>query len=243
LKEISTNRRGDVATQPDDLLEEQKAYYRARAGEYDEWFLRQGRYDRGPEHHAQWFAEVDEVRAALERFRPAGRVLELACGTGWWTEQLVRYAGAVTAVDASDEVMELNRHRIGDAKVRYEKADIFAWKPDGRYDAAFFSFWLSHVPPERFAAFWEMLRGALAPGGRVFLVDSLRDELSTATDHRLAAEDDVVTERKLNDGRRFNIYKIFYSPAELVAKLDAIGWDAEMHGTESFFLYGHASPR
>jgi 2-polyprenyl-3-methyl-5-hydroxy-6-metoxy-1,4-benzoquinol methylase len=232
-----------VATQANDLIEQQKEYYRARAGEYDEWFLRSGRYDRGPGHRAQWFAEVDEVRAALERFRPAGRVLELACGTGWWTEQLVRFADTVTAVDASDEVLELNRQRMGDPKVRYERADIFAWEPDGRYDVVFFSFWLSHVPPERFAAFWEMLRGALAPGGRVFLVDSLRTELSTATDHRLGNEEDIVMERKLNDGRSFQIYKIFYSPAELAAKLDAIGWDAEMHGTESFFLYGHAQPR
>lgn len=232
-----------MATHPNELLEEQKAYYRARAGEYDEWFLRQGRYDHGPGHRAQWSAEVDEVRAALERFRPAGRVLELACGTGWWTEQLVRYADSVTAVDASDEVMELNRRRVGDAKVRYERADIFAWEPDGQYDVAFFSFWLSHVPPERFAGFWEMLRGALAPGGRVFLVDSLNAELATAADQRPGAGDEVVIERKLNDGRSFQIVKVFYAPAELAAKLDAMGWDARMHGTESFFLYGHASPR
>ncbi|HEX6751512.1 MAG TPA: class I SAM-dependent methyltransferase, partial [Longimicrobium sp.] len=89
-----------------DLIEQQKEYYRARAGEYDEWFERTGRYDRGPDHRARWFAEVEEVRAALERFRPAGRVLELACGTGWWTEQLLRWADEVTAVDASDEVLE-----------------------------------------------------------------------------------------------------------------------------------------
>src|SRR3954469_20073525 len=144
-----------------DLIEQQKDYYSARAGEYDEWFQREGRYDRGPEHRARWFAEVDEVRAALERFRPAGRVLELACGTGWWTEQLVRFADSVTAVDASDEVLGLNRLRVGDAKVRRERADIFAWRPDAAYDVVFFSFWLSHVPPERFDGFWARVREAL----------------------------------------------------------------------------------
>jgi len=225
-----------------DLIEQQKDYYRARAGEYDEWFQREGRYDRGPEHRARWFAEVDEVRAALERFRPAGRVLELACGTGWWTEQLVRFADSVTAVDASDEVLELNRRRVGDAKVRRERADIFAWRPDAAYDVVFFSFWLSHVPPERFDGFWAMVREALAPGGRVFFIDSLRTELSTATDHRLAGEGDVVLERKLNDGRRFHIYKVFYDPAELTAKLNSIGWRAEVRATGSFFLHGEASP-
>ena len=232
-----------MPTQADELIEQQKEYYRARAGEYDEWFLRTGRYDRGPEFRARWLAEVDQVRAALDRFRPAGRVLELACGTGWWTEQLVRHADAVTAVDASAEVLELNRRRVGDARVRREQADLFAWRPDAAYDVVFFSFWLSHVPPERFAAFWKMVRGALAPGGRVFFVDSLRTELSPATDHRLAEEGDVVTERKLNDGRRFHIYKVFYDPAGLQARLASLGWNARVAGTENFFLHGQATPR
>ena len=228
-------------TNPTDerLIEEQKAYYRSRAGEYDEWFLRQGRYDHGPEFRAGWEAEVDQVRRELERFGPGGSVLELACGTGWWTEQLVRWAGRVTAVDASAEVLALNRRRVGDEKVRRIQADLFAWRPEERYDVVFFSFWLSHVPPERFEAFWEMVAGALAPGGRVFFVDSLRTELSTAKDHALPDPDDVVSVRKLNDGQQFHIVKIFYDPAALAARLRALGWRIEVSATDRFFLYGH----
>ena len=229
-----------MATRDDDLIEQQKAYYRVRAGEYDEWFLRQGRYDHGPEFRARWEREVEEVRSALERFRPAGRVLELACGTGWWTEQLIRHADALTAVDASAEVLALNAERVKDPKVRRMQADLFAWTPDGGYDAVFFSFWLSHVPPERFESFWAMVRGALNPGGRVFFVDSLRTELSTAADHVLPDEGDIVAERKLNDGSRYSIYKIFYHPAQLQARLEALGWRAAVSSTESFFLYGEA---
>jgi len=70
-------------------IEEQIEYYRARSGEYDEWFLRQGRYDRGPALNEAWFREVRAVRAALDTFRPTGNLLELACGTGLWTEQLL----------------------------------------------------------------------------------------------------------------------------------------------------------
>ena len=224
----------------EDLIDQQKAYYRVRAGEYDEWFLRQGRYDHGPEFRTRWEREVEEVRAALERFRPVGRVLELACGTGWWTEQLVRWAGELTAVDASAEVLALNAARVGDPRVRRVQADLFAWTPDGGYDAVFFSFWLSHVPPERFEAFWEMARGALNPGGRVFFIDSLRSELSTARDHVLPDEDDIIAERKLNDGSRYSIYKIFYHPAQLQARLEGLGWRAAVSSTESFFLYGQA---
>ena len=89
-----------------DLIEQQIAYYRARASEYDEWFLRQGRYDRGEAHKEQWFAEVAQLQKALADFGPKGEVLELACGTGWWTENLISYAETLTAVDASEEVLD-----------------------------------------------------------------------------------------------------------------------------------------
>jgi len=231
-----------MSVHTDTLLEQQKEYYRARAGEYDEWFLRQGRYDRGPEHRAQWWAEVEEVRAALEHFDPAGRVLELACGTGWWTEQLVRWADEITAVDASAEVLELNRIRVGDEKVRRVQADLFRWTPEPEaYDVVFFSFWLSHVPPERFGDFWEMVRNALKPGGRAFFVDSLRTVESTAKDHVLP-EEDVVLERKLNDGRTFSIYKVFYDPFDLECRLARENYYAEAQGTANFFLHGYAKP-
>lgn len=83
------------------LIDEQRAYYRARASEYDAWFLRQGRYDRGEAHAAQWFTEVARLEHALDAFEPEGDILELACGTGWWTERLAHYGVSLTAVDAS----------------------------------------------------------------------------------------------------------------------------------------------
>jgi SAM-dependent methyltransferase len=223
-----------------DLLAEQKEYYRERAGEYDEWFERGGRYDHGPEFRVRWEAEVAEVQRILAAFDPAGRVLELAGGTGWWTEELVKYADRLTVVDASAEVLELNRRRVPDPRVRRLCTDVFEWRPDGEYDVVFFSFWLSHVPPGRFDAFWERVASALAPGGRVCFVDSLRSELSPARDHRLAAPGEVVSERKLNDGRRFRIVKVFYHPAALQARLEALGWRASVAATEHFFLHGHA---
>ena len=73
-----------------DVLREQVAYYKARASEYDEWFLRQSRYDHGLEHRTAWFGEVALLEAALHRELQSGEVLELACGTGLWTQHLVR---------------------------------------------------------------------------------------------------------------------------------------------------------
>jgi len=224
-------------------LEQQKAYYRARAYEYDEWFERRGRYDHGEEWNARWRAEVDEVRRALAAFRPTGRVLELAAGTGWWTAELLRYAEAITAVDASPETLAINRARVGDAPVRHVETDIFSWQPDGQYDVAFFSFWLSHVPPARFASFWSLVRAALAPGGRVFFIDSRRAETSRAADVPFAAEGNIIAPRRLNDGRSFEIYKVFYDPVALESQLCDLGWDASVATTPTYFLYGKASDR
>jgi ubiquinone/menaquinone biosynthesis C-methylase UbiE len=173
--------------QEDELLGEQLQYYRARAAEYDEWFLRQGRYDRGPSHRAEWFGEVAAVETALRGVLPFGHILELACGTGLWTRHLTEGHRKVVAVDASPEAIEINQMRVRSDAVEYVVADLFSWMPPtARFHAVFFAFWLSHVPATRFAAFWQTVRRALKPGGIAFFIDSLREQTSTATDHNLS---------------------------------------------------------
>jgi 2-polyprenyl-3-methyl-5-hydroxy-6-metoxy-1,4-benzoquinol methylase len=223
------------------MLREQIEYYRARAPEYDEWFLRQGRYDRGPEANARWFEEVAAVRAALGRFHPAGDVLELACGTGLWTEQLLAGADRITALDAAPEALEINRRRLQSAKVQYVQADLFAWRPDARYAVVFFGFWLSHVPAGKFESFWRLVADSLQPGGRVFFVDSKYEPSSTARDHALGSPAAGAVPRKLRDGREFQIVKIFHRPEELRRRLRALGWNARIDETPSYFLYGEAT--
>jgi demethylmenaquinone methyltransferase/2-methoxy-6-polyprenyl-1,4-benzoquinol methylase len=221
-----------------DPIDEQIAYYRARAAEYDEWFLRQGRYDRGPESNRQWFAEVEEVRRALDDFAPTGDVLELAGGTGLWTEPLARGAQSVTVIDSSAEALAINRERVASNHVRYIEADLFSWHPDHRYDVVFFSFWLSHVPPDRFSGFWDLVRSCLQPAGRVFFIDSLFSETSTAIDHRLHGPDAGTVTRRLNDGREYRIVKRFYEPDTLQHQLAGLGWDVTVRATPSYFFYG-----
>ena len=223
------------------ILQEQVAYYRARAAEYDEWHSRQGRYDRGDEHKFQWHAELDAVRSALERKRPFGKCLELACGTGLWTACLVQGTADLTAIDASPETIEINRTKIGSAPVQYVVADLFEWWPTETYDFVFFGFWLSHVPAQQFNRLWEMVRAALKPGGRVFFVDGLATQESTARDHA-AIDDSGVMERKLNDGRMFNIVKVFHDPPQLERQLCDLGWSGSVETTGEFFYYGCMVP-
>jgi 2-polyprenyl-3-methyl-5-hydroxy-6-metoxy-1,4-benzoquinol methylase len=226
----------------DAVLTEQLDYYRARAAEYDKWWMREGRFDRGPEANTRWFAETAELKQVLHSFDPRGDVLELACGTGLWTRHLVGYADTLTAVDAAPEVLAINRARVGDTSVRYLQADLFDWSPDERYDACVFAFWLSHVPQARFARFWEMVAGCVKPGGRVLFIDSARTERSTAADHVLPSDDEDTMTRKLDDGRAFQIVKRFYDPPGLTQALAELGWHAEVGATDEFFIYGTATP-
>lgn len=226
------------ATARSTALSEQLSYYRARAAEYDEWWLRQGRYDRGAGSNAEWFREAAAVSTALTDFRPAGRVLELACGTGIWSEQLLRFASRLTALDGSAEMLALNAARLRSPQVRYVEADLFQWRPSEQYDVVFFGFWLSHVPPDLFAEFWQLIRSCLAPGGRVFFVDSRRDPMSTAVDHTLPEPGTIVHPRWLNDRRKFQVYKVFYDPTLLTDRLRTFGWDFDVRQTDHYFIYG-----
>ncbi len=233
-----------VAVRDDEqLLEEQQAFYRARAPEYDEWWQRRGRYDRGQDETQEWHRQVAIVDAALTSFGPAGNVLELAGGTGWWTQRLAQTAETLTVVDTSPEAIEINRERVGRTDVDYVVADVFGWRPSRSFDVVFFSFWLSHVPRRRFGAFWELVRSYLAPAGRVFLIDNREDP----TPER-PGKDPYVVEygpdlhlRRLNDGSEYRVVKVMYEPDELESLLEGEGWDATL-GATRWFIFGSTRP-
>lgn len=227
----------------DDLLAEQRAYYRARAQEYDEWWQRRGRYDRGSDMCAEWDRQVAQVAAALETFGATGDVLEMAGGTGWWTGRLARMAGHLTVIDSSPETLDLNRHRVGRSDVDYVVADLFTWQPRATYDVVFFSFWLSHVPHSRFSAFWSLVRSCLAPGGRVFLVDNRIGLHATGevTDSYVIRHGPDLDLRRLHDGNMYQVVEVFYEPKELQSLLRHERWTASIDAT-SWFIYGAADP-
>lgn len=233
--------RGPAATEEQRVLAEQIAYYRARAPEYDDWFHRRGAFDNGAEWNGRWRAELDELAGALHRARPGGSVLELACGTGLWTERLAPYAAALTCVDASPEVLALNRQRMRGSHIRYVCADLFHWRPTARYDFVFFGFWLSHVPAGSFIPFWSLVARCLAPGGRVFFADNRLPPEGWG--EVLPSYRSTRSRRRLADGREFEIVKVYHRPDDLEAHLGSLGWRAAVRGTPTFFLHGTAVRR
>ena len=209
----------------DALLAEQLAYYRARAPEYSETAI--------PEFPTVATAR-DAVLAELENFRPEGDVLELACGPATWTESLLRHADRVTAVDGAPEVLRLAASKVKDPRVRFVQADIFDWKPDRRYDVVFFGFWLSHVPMERFASFWQLVAECLKPTGRVAFVD---DAHRTSEELINGAESEVIR-RTLNDGSTFKAVKVPHTPNRLEEQLRDNGWDVRVRRLVDPFFWG-----
>lgn len=209
----------------EDVLADQVDYYRRRAGEYD----------------ATAYGDVAAARGRIARLvaemRPAGSVLEMACGTGLWTEALAGWADTLTAIDAAPEAVEIARARVRAANVSFEVADVFSYDPGTRFDVIFFSAWLSHVPASRFGQFWQLLGNLLATGGRVLFIDEHIDE--RGKEAYVAGRDEVV-ERRLEDGSTFRVIKNFVDPAELEARLRRLGWECVIRRDGSDWVYGEA---
>jgi demethylmenaquinone methyltransferase/2-methoxy-6-polyprenyl-1,4-benzoquinol methylase len=209
------------------LLAEQVAYYRARAPEYSETAI--------PELPVGELARArDAAIAALDAFRPEGDVLELACGPGTWTPELLRRAHTVTALDAAPEMLRLARTKVSDPRARFLQANVFDWKPDQRYDIVFFGFWLSHVPLERFADFWSRVDRGLKPNGRVAFVD----DAYRTPDELIEGQRSAVIRRELNNGTRYRAIKVPHRPAELEQRLKALGWAIQVRDLEGPFFWG-----
>ena len=217
------------------------AYYEARAPEYDDFYLRRGRYERGPVHDLPWQMELDIATTWLDRLPIGGRIVELAAGTGWWSG-LLATKGELWLSDAAEAPLDRARERLLAHGLRAHLHLRDAWaEPDGPADALFTGFWLSHVPRSRLALFLGLARRWLRPGGIFAFVDSRPDPQSGAVDQPPAPGADL-SRRRLADGREFTIPKVHYSPDELAGALRAAGFEAaDVTTTGRFFLLGRAT--
>jgi demethylmenaquinone methyltransferase/2-methoxy-6-polyprenyl-1,4-benzoquinol methylase len=213
----------------DEVLASQADYYRRRASEYD------------VTAYGDVAAARDRIARIIAEMQPSGSVLEIACGTGLWTEALAGRVETVTAIDLAPEAVAIARDRVRANNVRFEVADVFSWQTAARFDVIFFSAWLSHVPMSRFEQFWRQLRGMLAEGGRVLFIDEHIDDRAKET--YLPGGDEIV-ERQLRDGSRYRIVKNFVDPEQLQRRLAGLGWQCRIRrdGSDWVWVCGEARP-
>ena len=190
-----------------------QSYYAARASEYDNVY-------RKPERQP-------DLRA-IERWLPprfAGHaVLEIACGTGYWTQFIAPHAAAVVGVDSAPDTMQIAERRVSKGKVRFVTGDAYALSPDlGEIGAAFAGFWFSHVPRSRQREFLLGLGKLLQPGAKVVLLDNRYVEGSSTQIAEQDSDGNTYQTRTLSDGSTHRVLKNFPTEAELQAAIAGLG--------------------
>jgi len=194
-------------------------YYAARAAEHD---LTAGYTDPV----AEPLRTPAKVRCR-ELSRNAG-VLEVACGTGYWTEVVAQVARSVLATDVCEGMLALARQRLAAYdNVRFQVADAYSLDGvRGGFNAACAVWWWSYVPKRLIQRFLATLHSRLQPGARVLFVDQLPSAYAPE-DQRIDASGDTTEERRAPGGRVYRVVKNFPTEGDVMHALADVATDIE----------------
>ena len=203
------------------------AYYAARAKEYERI------YDK-PERQS----DLARLRTRIPQYLADRDVLEIACGTGYWTQFIAPLARAVTATDINTETLEIARTKAyPPGRVKIEQADVYQLPArEDRFTGAYAGFWWSHLKNHERRSFIEILHRALAPGAVVVAMDNLYVPGSSTPIHHVDAEGNSFQQRRLNDGSTHLVLKNFPTEEELLADIEGIGAAAEYTALDYYWL-------
>ena len=186
-------------------------YYVRRAATYERVYAK-------PERQA----DLRAVEAWLARQFIGCQVLEIACGTGWWTPHGAARAKRWLATDLSPETMAIARAKAMPAAVEFRSVDAYSLaglSSDETFDAAFAGCWWSHVPLQRLPVWLASLHARLQPGARVVLLDNRFVQSSSSPISRSDAAGNTYQQRPLDDGSRHEVLKNFPTPEQAIAAL------------------------
>jgi SAM-dependent methyltransferase len=201
-------------------------YYARRAGNHEQV------YDK-PERQADLAVLQEKVREALRDHQ----VLELACGTGYWTSQFVQTAQSVLATDINQEMIEAAKAKnLPAGKVQFALANVFDVQVDGKFSACFAGFFWSHIKRQDQAAFLEQLRTRLGKDTYLVLIDNVYVEGSSTPIARTDPEGNTYQIRTLADGSRHEVVKNFPTDSALRKKMAGAVKDIRIHRLEHYWM-------
>jgi SAM-dependent methyltransferase len=185
-------------------------YYRRRAAEYEAIYA-------WPERQPDLAVLREKIPGKLR----GARVLEIACGTGYWTQLVAGVAREIVATDLAEEPLDIAKSKTyPNTRPNFIMGDAYALADSlGRFDAALAVFWWSHVPRQRIAEFLASLHQRLEPGARVVLMDNLFVEGASTPISEIDAQGNTYQLRRLGDGSQVRVLKNFPTEAELRSHL------------------------
>ena len=209
------------------------SYYAKRAAEYERIYAK-------PERQL----DLRTLEARIGKMLAGRKVLELACGTGYWTDVFAAGAAQVTALDLSEEVLEIARSKKNTGTVDFVRGSAYDIPDFGRtHDALFAGHWWSHVQLERLDAFLEAATRAVAPGALMAFFDNRYVEGSSTPVSRSDAKGNTYQARKLDDGSSHEVLKNFPTASELIQRATRHGWGANVELLPHYWLLTWWAPK
>lgn len=202
-------------------------YYAERAAEYDEVYLK-------PERQP----DLARLKKLLPPLVAGKSVLEVAAGTGYWTQVLATTAASITATDVNAETTAIAAQRdYGPAQVSLRTADAYRLDTvPGEFDVVFCGFWWSHIPRADITRFLAGVRARTGPGTTLVLVDNNYVPGSSTPIIRTTSDGDSYQLRRLADGREYEVIKNFPGREELAAELESAATDLTWTDLDYYWL-------
>ena len=214
------------------LKQSMQVYYDERASEYVDWFLRTGLYDR-PDTNAQFLSGLRQLEEEVGAFgvRGVNRVLEIACGIGWWTSLLAQSGREVIGLDYAPRMLAQCRKRLAhnDVDATLVRASAYALPfAANAVNGCLMGFFLSHVPHEDVAPLLAAVARAVGPGGEVLIIDSSLPSLDGV--------ETEVQQRPLRDGTLHPALKVYYGEEGLSHILKPYAENLTVKKVEELFI-------
>jgi ubiquinone/menaquinone biosynthesis C-methylase UbiE len=202
-----------------------REYYARRAEEYERIYAR-------PERQA----DLALIKRAIEEAFAGRHVLDIACGTGYFSRCAAHRALSVSGIDANEETLAIARAKQIPNAV-FDIGDAYALRrPERRYGGCLITFWWSHLPRQRLAEFLAGVQNTLAPGAQVLVIDNLYVPGNSTPVSRADHEGNTYQERRLGNEERYEVMKNFPTPSELEAWGTRFGTEVAVTSLTYFWM-------